>query len=55
MKDIGDMTAEETYDLFMDCVAYLEKDKLYVALTDVLTKDDKDELIIRWEEEEEKA
>jgi hypothetical protein len=48
MIDLGQLTEEETAELFKKCAGYLSEEALFRALEDVLSKEQKDELSELW-------
>lgn len=48
--DFGRLTAEETGELARECLRELTEADLFEVLNDVLTKNQKDELRLEWEE-----
>lgn len=49
--DFGRLTQEETRALFVECAVYLPNLSLLDAISEITTRDDKDELMVRWEED----
>lgn len=46
--DVGSLTAEETKSLFLELSAYLDKENLLSAISEIVTGDDREELIAQW-------
>jgi hypothetical protein len=51
MIDIGELTQEETRNLFVQCMEYLTTETLFSALNEQLAEDDKAELAALWEDQ----